>query len=186
MSKKTTQAITGSGNHYIIGVKNNQPKLYEQIKQLTGDCNQISSAYTELEVSKGRTELRHTRVSDGSSSLSKEWKGVQQVVSIHRIIKQKGKTTEEIAYYISSCKANAFFYSEGVRGHWAIENSLHWVKDVTLREDASKIKAGQAPQNLSTIKNIVLNILRKHQYHNIAQAIRLLANDIPTLLQLIT
>jgi predicted transposase YbfD/YdcC len=145
LSKKTTQAITGSDNHYLIGVKNNQPKLYKQIKQLTGDKSQISSAYTELEVNKGRTELRHTCVSDSISSLSSEWKGVQQIVRLQRIIKQKGKTTKEVAYFISSRKANALFYSEGVRAHWAIENTLHLGKGCYFKGRCFQNKSRASP-----------------------------------------
>lgn len=72
-----------------------------------------------------------------------------------------------------------------VRSHWEIENSLHWVKDVTLKEDASKIKMGNAPQNMSTIKNIGINLFRKNNYNNIAQAMRLVANDVKTLYDII-
>lgn len=76
-------------------------------------------------------------------------------------------------------------YEEGVRSHWSIENSLHWVKDVTLKEDASKIRIGNAPQNISTIKNIGINIFRENNYTNMAQAMRLVANDIKALYNLI-
>jgi hypothetical protein len=60
-----------------------------------------------------------------------------------------------------------------------IENTLHYVKDVTMKEDASKTRTGNAPQNISLIKNLALNLLRQSGYTNIAQAIRLIANDIP-------
>jgi predicted transposase YbfD/YdcC len=76
--------------------------------------------------------------------------------------------------------------TQGIRSHWAIENSLHWIKDVTLKEDASKISAGEAPSVLSTLKNGALNIFRKNGMNQIAQAIRLVSNDIKTIIQLIT
>lgn len=72
-----------------------------------------------------------------------------------------------------------------IRGHWAIENSLHYVKDVTLKEDDSKIISWNAPQNKSLILNFGLNILRKNGYTNIARGIRLIANDIPLLYSMI-
>lgn len=124
-------------------------------------------------------------VSDYIDGISEDWKGLQQIVGVHRIVKEQGKTREETAYFISSKNENAFFYAEGVRSHWAIENTLHWVKDVTLKEDASLIKTGNAPQNISTIKNIGINIFREYNYTNIAQAMRLVANDINTLYELI-
>lgn len=169
----------------MIGVKKNQPTLYHQIKNIIADRTKHSSSYTSLEINKGRTELRNTTVSDCIGTVSKDWKGLQQIVRVHRIVTEKGKASEEMAYFISSRTGNALLYAEGIRSHWAIENSLHWVKDVTLKEDASKIKMGNAPQNISTIKNIGLNIFKTNNYDNIAQAMRLVANNISTLYELI-
>lgn len=100
----------------------------------------------------------------------------------------KGQVSEETAYFISSLspKTPAPVFNEGIRSHWAIENSLHYVKDVTFKEDASKIRTKNAPQNISLLKNIVINIFRKNNYSNMAQAIRLTANDIPKLWKLVS
>lgn len=149
------------------------------------DKNKRSSWYTEIEINKGRTELRSVSVCNNLEGISAQWIGLNQLISIHRIINTKGKKTEETAYFISSKQSNAFAYNEGIRLHWAIENSLHYVKDVTLQEDASKIRTGNAPQNISTIKNISMNILRTNEYDNIAQAMRLIANDIPLIKSMI-
>ena len=178
--------IIDSNNDYLIGVKKNQPTLYHQIETIIADKNNQSSSYTTLEINKGRTELRHTMVSNNIGIISKGWKGLQQIIGVHRIVKEKTKTREETAYFISSKNENAFLYEEGIRSHWEIENSLHWVKDVTLKEDASKIQKGNAPQNISTIKNIGINIFRGNNYKNIVQAMRLVANDIDTLYAIIT
>lgn len=177
--------IINSNNDYLIGVKNNQPTLYNHIKSVIADKTKQSSCYTTLESNKARTELRHIMVSNDVEGLNKDWKGLRQVIGVHRVVKNKGKITEERAYFISSRNANAFLYEEGIRSHWAIENSLHWVKDVTLKEDDSKIRMGNAPQNISTLKNISINIFRENNYNNIAQAMRLVANDINTLYNLI-
>jgi predicted transposase YbfD/YdcC len=170
----------------VIGVKLNQKKLYEQIEHIAGDKEQVSSCYTEMEINRGRTELRRVSVSDNIEGISEEWIGLKQLVSVHRIVKDKGKTREEFAYFISSRKSNALFYSQGIRLHWEIENSLHYVKDVTFEEDASKIRTSNAPQNMSTIKNIAINILRKNKYENMAQAMRLVSNDICLIKNMIT
>jgi predicted transposase YbfD/YdcC len=177
--------IIDSNNNYLIGVKKNQRTLYNQIESIIADKNNQSSSYTTLEKNKGRIELRHTMVSNSIEAISKDWKGLQQIIGVHRIVKEKKILREETAYFISSRNENAFLYEEGVRSHWAIENSLHWVKDVTLKEDASKIKMGNAPQNISTIKNIGINIFRENNYKNMAQAMRLVANDIEALYNLI-
>jgi len=149
------------------------------------DKNKWNSWNSEIEINKGRTELRTITASNEVEGIGKEWIGVKQIISVQRIVKRKGKKTEETAYFISSKNSNAFAYREGIRLHWEIENSLHYVKDVTLKEDASKIVTGNAPQNLSTIKNISMNIMRKNEHTNMAQAMRLVANNIPLLKSMI-
>lgn len=177
--------IIDSSNDYLIGVKKNQPTLYEQIETIIADKTKISSAYTTMEVNRGRTELRHIMVSNQITGISQDWKGLQQIIGVHRIVKEKKVQREEMAYFISSRNENAFLYEDGIRNHWQIENSLHYTKDVTFKEDASKIRRGNAPQNISTIKNIGINIFRTNNYTNMAQAIRMVANDIETLYNMI-
>ena len=185
MPKKTTEVIINSGNNYVIGVKKNHIRLHRQIAAITSDRENISSSYIELTVNKGRSELRHISVSDCLEGISNEWIGLQQIVMVKRITRSKQRKQEETAYYISSKKSNAFFYCEGIRSHWGIENTLHWVKDVTFHEDASKIRTMAAPQNISTLKNIAINIFRKNKHSNLAQAQRLAANDIARLKSMI-
>ena len=158
---------------------------YEQIVKITADKANISSHFTTLEINKGRCELRGVSVSDCISGISKEWTGLNQIVKVERITILRGKKQTETSYYISSKKLNALFYSESIRSHWKIENTLHWVKDVTFEEDASKIRTMDAPANISTIKNIAINIFRKNNYQNMAQAQRMVANNIALMRSLI-
>ena len=132
----------------MIGVKKNQPALYQQIKEVITDKNSQSSSYTTLEKNRGRIELRNITVSNNITAISKDWKGLQQVIGVYRKMIKDGKQSEETAYFISSRNENAFLYEEGIRSHWQIENSLHWLKDVTFKEDESKIRTGNAPQNI--------------------------------------
>ncbi|MEO1052567.1 MAG: ISAs1 family transposase [Bacteroidota bacterium] len=183
MPKKTVETIIGSGNHYVIGVKKNQPTLYRhmeaQAKERTiGWC-------IEMERNKGRFERREIRVYPLDGAIASLWKGAKQFVQIKRVVKKKGKQSRETAYFISSIDVSALSYNMGIRSHWSIENCLHWVKDVTLKEDASKIMSGSAPSILSTLRNGILNIFRKHGMNEIAKAIRLVSNDIKTINQLI-
>ena len=108
-------------------------------------------------------------------------------MQVRRSARHSDKLTEETAYFISSLPVTtpAAVLGAGIRGHWRIENTLHYVKDVTMKEDASKTRTENAPQNISLIKNLALNLLRQAGYTNIAQAIRLVANDIPKLLELV-
>lgn len=106
---------------------------------------------------------------------------------IKRKIKTKTKRTTETAYFISSLPptTDAKIFYEGIRSHWQIENGLHYVKDVTFREDRSKIRTGNSPQNKSLIIDIIINIFRENNYTNMAQAIRLVGNDIKLMWQMI-
>lgn len=170
----------------MIGVKKNQPKLHKAIEQITANKENIDSSYVELEVNKGRTELRHVSVSNCLQTINKDWVGLKQIIKVHRIVRQKGKRREETAFFISSLQSNALLYCDGIRSHWEIENSLHWVKDVTFGEDSSKIRTGDAPQNISTIRNIAINVLRKNSYANLAQAQRLMTCNIKMMKKLLT
>lgn len=184
MSKKTVQTIIESGNHYVIGVKKNQKNLYgymeEHAKSRTmGWCS-------EMEWNKGRFERPEIRTYSVDEFVASTWTGAKQFIQVKRMVKKKGKESRETAYFISSIEVSALSYNVGIRSHWAIENTLHWIKDVTLKEDASKISAGEAPSVLSTLKNGALNIFRKNGMNQIAQAIRLVSNDIKVISQLIT
>lgn len=109
------------------------------------------------------------------------------MVMVKRKTKVKNKRTTEIAYFISSLPpaTNAKIFYEGIRNHWQIENGLYYIKDVTFKEDRSMIRAGNSPQNKSLIIDIVINIFRKNNYENMAQAIRLVGNDIKLMWKMI-
>jgi predicted transposase YbfD/YdcC len=119
--------------------------------------------------------------------VSADWAGLACFIQAHRTVEQQGKQTEETAYFISSLPSNTPTeqFASGIRGHWLIENSLHYVKDVTFKEDASKIRTKQAPQNISLIKNMAINLLRGAGYTNMAQAIRLVGHDIGRLWEIV-
>jgi predicted transposase YbfD/YdcC len=186
LSKKTTEVIIASNNHYLIGVKKNQPTLYAQIEAVFADPRRHCGSYGCHERNKGRYEIRRIVFSYDIEGISEEWTGLRHIVAVYRRVREKGKTSEETAYFISSrADGNASLYAYGTRTHWAIENGLHYVKDVTLKEDSSKIKTGNAPQNISTLKNMGLNIFRSNNYTNIASAIRLVSNNINKLCELI-
>ena len=143
-----------------------------------------------MEKNRGRREVRITRVYERPDNLAKGWETVQSVTKIYRKIYRHAKPPMvETAYFISSlasAKATAKLLHEGVRGHWSIENSLHYVKDVTFQEDNCKIRTGNAPQNISLIRNFVINILRNNGYDNLKQAIRMIANDINAIINVIS
>jgi len=177
LPKKTTEIIVNSNNNYTIGVKDNQPTLLKNISEISCLEQPISSDKT-IEKNRGRIELREVTVFNAPEYLSKDWKGITSIIKIERTTKRGKKISEETAFFISSAKGNAEYFNRGIRLHWSIENSLHYVKDVTFREDASKIVAGNSPENNSIIRNISINIFRDNGFHNIAQGIRVCCNKI--------
>jgi predicted transposase YbfD/YdcC len=100
---------------------------------------------------------------------------VGQVCQIKRTITKQGQTTAEVQYAVTSVPrplANAGTLLQWWRGHWGIENRVHWVRDVTFSEDASKIRTGSAPQVLAAVRNAAISLLRAQNVTNIAEAIR--------------
>ena len=142
------------------------------------------SRFSELIKNKGRTERREVMVRQAVTEISEDWVGLKQIVQVLRWTKHKEKETQDIAFYITSITLNAQVLYNGIRSHWGIENCLHWVKDVTFKEDASKIRTKNAPQNTSILRNMAINIFRLNEYTNLAQAQRLVANDIKKLIKL--
>lgn len=119
------------------------------------------------------------------NGIDPQWTGIKSLIRVERVGTRKGKKYHEIACYISSLICTAQEFAQGIRGHWGIENRLHWVKDVVFHEDHSTIRMGNAPANLSVMRTIALNILRRNGYASITTAQRFLSNDIDKLLALV-
>ena len=104
-----------------------------------------------------------------------DWPDVGQVCRIERVVKKGGVETREVAYAITSAGpewAGAAELLGWWRGHWGIENRLHWVRDVTMGEDASRIRTGAAPQVMAALRNAAVGLLRLLDATNIAEALR--------------
>ena len=104
-----------------------------------------------------------------------EWPGVQQVFQVHRVRRLPGKVEQETAYGITSLapeEAGPERLLELARGHWGIENRLHGVRDVTLGEDACRVRSGSAPQALAATRNAVVHLLEGVEAPSKAAALR--------------
>ena len=98
-----------------------------------------------------------------------------QVCRLERVVKRGGKETREVAYAITSAGpewADAGTLLDWWRGHWGIENRVHWVRDVTLGEDASRIRTASAPEVMAGLRNAAISLLRLSGATNIAEALR--------------
>ncbi len=80
---------------------------------------------------------------------------------VHRTRQLWNKTTTEVCFYLSSLQADAARHNQVIRSHWRVENSLHWVLDVTFNEDASRIRSGSAPENLGLLRRLSVDLLKR-------------------------
>ncbi len=107
-----------------------------------------------------------------------EFEGAAQVAQLRRTVTKKGKKTVEVVYLITSDRAaDPATLAAWVRGHWEIENRLHWVRDVTYQEDNSLVRTGNAPRVMATLRSLAISLLRLDGHVNIAAANRHHARD---------
>ncbi len=168
----------------MIAVKGNQKRLYEQIQVITEQATPLSVDIT-TERRSDRVTTRTVSVFDDLTGINSEWVGLARLVKVERFGTRAGKSYHQIAYYISSLNLNAAQFAQGIRGHWGIENRLHWVKDVVLAEDSSRMRQGNAPANLSIIRSLAIAILRYNGYSSITTAIRMIAHNLEQIFLLI-
>lgn len=113
------------------------------------------------------------------------WPELAHVIEVERTGSRGSKPYAERRFYVSSCTAEAGEFAQIVRGHWEIENGLHWVKDVTLGEDAYATRAGYAPQNAALLRNLMVTLFRLNGERSIKAGMRRLAHDVPALWRLL-
>jgi predicted transposase YbfD/YdcC len=114
-------------------------------------------------IARGRIETRRYWTTSDIDWLPEKdnWKNLSTIVMAQRERYQNGETGTEVHSYITSLGSNAKKVAEAVRGHWGIENSLHWVLDIALREDECRIRKDHAPANFATLRHMALNLLRQ-------------------------
>ena len=166
-------------------MKGNQKTLFKQLKINTfNDKNCLDSAECQTKA-RGRTEIRKTFIYKDLTDISPDWTGLKRLIRVERTVKTKSKTSSETAYYISSIRSNkASFFGKHIRNHWGIENRLHWVKDVCMNEDKSQIISGMSAENISVLRNIVINLFRTNGYDSIKYAMEICNNNLKLLFKL--
>lgn len=159
------KAIIKQEADYILAVKENQKQLYQDIKDEFKFGKSIQT-HLNQDLGHGRIETRKCSVINTFEFIDNQdkWAELKSIIKIESIreFKNSSKPNETATrYYISSLKANPETLQNMIRLHWGIENKLHWVLDVAFSEDASRKRAGNAPQNFSILSKIALNLLRK-------------------------
>jgi len=166
------EEIIERGADYVISLKGNQGNLHTEIKDYLDwaeriGFKEISYDYCEtLEKDHGRIEERRCWVTEeiGWLEQKEEWKNLKSVVLVEAIREVIGKEkTVERRYFISSLEANAEQSLRAVRGHWAIENELHWCLDIGFREDDCRVREAKSAENLATLRHIGINLLKQEK-----------------------
>ncbi len=174
----TADTIVAAGGDYIMTVKGNQPTLKAEIAlvfETTTLAHTVTSA-SETTVHGARVETRTIAASTAMCGLS-DWPGLQQVLKLDRTVLNKttGEIREETVYGVTSLtppRATPAQLNQLWRKHWTIENKVHWVRDVTLGEDLSTVRTGNAPHTMAALRNVALTALRFRKVKNIAAALR--------------
>jgi predicted transposase YbfD/YdcC len=197
--KEIARQITEAGGDYVLAVKENQPVLHAKVSKLLDEAildafeGMNYASHESSDDNHGRVENRRVWVTDEVDhlgSLRDEWAGLSSVAGVESVRQVlAGKTSIERRYFISSLKGlDAREMAAAVRGHWAVENKLHWQLDVSFREDERRIRKDHGPENFSRLCRIALNLLKQDRRVKIGiHGKRLKAGwDEPYLLQLLT
>ena len=166
--KEIVTKIVEKGGNYVISVKGNQDKLEDAVHDAFAeafDSDEEISMKTQHEKSHGRTETRTCTVIEVPETFSEadKWKGIKSLTMMTREYTNKtGELHTGVRYYISSLPVTqARQIAKAVRGHWSIENKLHWVLDVAFGEDTNRARQAHSQANLGIIRRTALSLLKK-------------------------
>jgi predicted transposase YbfD/YdcC len=161
--------IAGRGGDYLLALKGNRKKAHAEVRDwfaanafaLGASLRPFFDAFDD-----GHGRLVRRRVfacpDIGVFATLKDWPGLRAVLAVETIrgIPGRGKVTAEIRHYLSSAELPPAALAAAIRDHWRIENGLHWILDVTFREDASRVREPNAARNLALLRKIALNLAR--------------------------
>jgi len=193
--KKIAEEIRVQKADYVLELKKNHENLFNQISNFfsshsTNNFSELEHDYSETKDAKhGRIEIRRYWITSDLMWLGvcAEWKDLQSIGMVQRTRIIGEKTENETHFYLTSLEPDAKQFARAARGHWSIENSMHWTLDVTFREDQSRARKDHAAQNAATLRKIALNIVKsnKSRKASIPRKRRMAALDESYLIQLL-
>jgi predicted transposase YbfD/YdcC len=163
--KDTAKAVIKGGGDYVFALKGNQKNLHEEAKLFLDDLSSsVPAQVKKIEKGHGRLETRQywqTQDINWFADLS-QWPGLKSFGMVHSSCEfSDGRMREERRYYISSLPLAPEQFAEAVRAHWGVENKVHWCLDMIFGEDQNRARSKYASTNLSTLRKMALNIVRK-------------------------
>lgn len=169
--KTTVAKIRQKKADYVVALKKNQKHLHDAVEEYLTSVREdrthglAISTYQTVEKGHGRMEIRKYWQAEAPDFLpDKElWQDLKSVGLVEARREMNGKATTEVRYYVSSLPVQAQRFGHAIRTHWGIENSCHWVLDVVLREDDCRLRIGNAAENMSTLRRLAMNLLRREK-----------------------
>jgi predicted transposase YbfD/YdcC len=175
--------------HYVLALKGNHATVHDEVREFFTDAvppcatqcadtvvQDTMDFFQTIEKNHGRVETRRYWQSTDLDWFEDRplWKGLKSIGMVESIRSVKGKSSIERRFFLSSLPRDAERFAKSVRGHWGVENALHWSLDVTFREDGSRARTMNAAQNVATLRRIALNLVKKTPRKNVSQRQKLL------------
>jgi len=182
--KEIARRIVEQQGDYVLGLKGNQPTLHQNVERFFLEeenrqfKDQPNEYYETTEKDHGRIEKRRYRLVELSTTIAaelpkeavkvarwwdpdEEWTGLHAIGMVESSREINGKASIQKRYFITSLKGGVKRFAQAQRGHWGIENRVHWLLDVAYAEDQCRVRVGNAPENLSTLRKMTLNLLKQ-------------------------
>ena len=170
--KEIARTITESGADYALSLKRNQGQLHDDVAEMfeygrqTDFADLDSDWFETVEKGHGRVETRRCTTVRSPQFISylnerEQWSNLTSVAMVESERNIRGNVSSQTRYYISSLPGDAERLLEVVRGHWEVENSVHWILDVSFGEDTSRVRKGNGAENLAALRRMALNLLKQ-------------------------
>ena len=168
--KEIAEKITDGGGEYVLGAKDNHPKLCAAIAEHFIAAHEADFKgfdvrhYQTDEKGHGRIETRHyyqSSIPESMREQTDQWSKMRTICQVINLTERDGKETSEVRYYISSLPLGVKRLASAARGHWGIENSLHWVLDMTFNEDQSRIRKDHGAENFGLLRRFAIGIIKQ-------------------------